>query len=308
MSPKISVIKSSLKHIVKYKPKTLKQFERSLKDMTTSGLIVVDDGGSSTCVITQHTKEKFPSVKGRFGNRTLVETVGKYDYIVDYKGERYVMGTLAKFDCTYPLQMHTKTKQHLFYDLSVLVAIHQFGFSCNYLVTSVPISAHNKEEKEGRIERLKGEHTIVVNGHSKTFTIMDVKVAPETAVAFWIEEPKGKSRFIDIGSRTIGFATTVLEDETTRFIDTESGTIDGKGLEALGDSYDQKALADFICGKLLSKWDGNDDVYLIGGGALDTKLVHQIRVYFPKAQVLNNPQMANALGMYLLGRFAYGMA
>jgi plasmid segregation protein ParM len=274
----------------------------------SSGLIAVDDGGSSTCVVTRHGQEKFPSVKGLYGNRTLTETSGKHDYIVDYQGERYVMGTLAKYDCKYPLQMHSKTKQHLFFDLSILVAIHQFGFASNYLVTSVPISMHNEEEKAGRILRLVGDHTIAVNGKSKTFNIMDVKVAPETAVAFWVKEPQGKSRYIDLGSRTIGYATTILDEGITRFIDTESGTINGKGLEALGDDYDQKALADFICGRLLAVWNQMDNVHLLGGGALDDALVDQIRYYFPNSVVLDNPQMANALGMYLLGRVAYDMA
>lgn len=276
--------------------------------MMQSGLISIDDGGNSTCVVTKNGKEKFPSVKGLYGNRTLTDVTGKYDYIVEYKGEKYVMGTLAKYDCKYPLQMHTKTKQHLFFDLSILVAIHQFGYPVNYLVTSVPISMHNENEKTGRIERLMGEHTIVVNGISKTFNIMDVKVAPETAVAFWLREPEGKSRYIDLGSRTIGYATTIYEDGVTRFIDTESGTLKGKGLEALGDDYNQKALADYICGRLLVDWKINDNIHLLGGGALDEELVSSIKEYFPKAVVLDNPQMANATGMYLLGRLAYDLA
>lgn len=276
--------------------------------MLQSGLISIDDGGNSTCVVTKNGQEKFPSVKGLYGNRTLTDVSGKYDYIVDYKGERYAMGTLAKYDCKYPMQMHTDTKQHLFFDLSVLVAIHQFGYATNYVVTSVPIGMHNEKEKFGRISRLLGEHTIVVNGISRTFHIMDVKVAPETAVAFWLKEPHGKTRFIDLGSRTIGYATTVYEDGTTRFIDTESGTMTGKGLEALGSNYDQQALADFICGRLMVDWKEDDLVYLLGGGALDEKLVSSIKGYFPKSVVLDNPQMANAKGMYLLGRAVYDLA
>lgn len=276
--------------------------------MLNSGVIAIDNGGNSTCVVTKDVQEKFPSVKGKYGNRTLTEVSGKYDYIVEYKDERYVMGTLAKYDCKYPLQMHTDTKQHLFFDLSILVAIHQFGFGTNYVVTSVPISMHKDDEKFGIIERLLGSHTITVNGHRKTFNIMDVKVAPETAVAFWVDEPTGKNRFIDLGSRTIGFATTLYEDGINRFIDSESGTINGKGLEALGDDYDQQALADLICGRLVSMWKKNDNVYLLGGGALDDNLVSSIREYFPKAKVMENPQMANAIGMYLLGRIVYDMA
>lgn len=273
----------------------------------TSGLIAIDNGGSSTCVVTKYTKECFPSVKGLYGNRTLTDINGKYDYIVEYEGQKYVMGTLAKYDCPYPLQMHTDTKQHLFFDLSVLVAIHQFGYSANYVILSVPISMHNEEEKYGIIERLLGKHTVIVNGHKKVFTIMDIKVAPETAVAFWVEEPQGKNRFIDLGSRTIGYATTLYKDGVNRFIDSESGTFKGKGLEALNPSFDQQALADYICGRLLSIWNDDDNVYLLGGGALDECLVESIRKYFPKAIVMNNPKMANAIGMYLLGRIAYNM-
>lgn len=274
----------------------------------SSGVIAIDDGGSSTCVITKDSSEKFPSVKGVYGDRTLTDISGKYDYIVEYRGEKYAMGTLAKYDCQYPIQMHTETKQHLFFDLSILVAIHQFGYSNNYVITSVPISMHNEEEKNGRANRLIGTHRITVNGISKTFQIMDVKVAPETAVAYWIDEPQGKTRFIDLGSRTIGFATTINEDDSIRFIDTESGTFKGKGLEALNDDYDHNALADYICGRLVSKWNSKDNVCILGGGANDDKLVSSIKRYFPNSRILNNPQMANAIGMYLLGRITYEMA
>lgn len=275
----------------------------------TSGVIAIDNGGSSTCIVTKTTQENFPSVKGLYGNRKLItiNNAVRYDYVVDYKGKKYVMGTLAKYDCPYPLQMHTDTKQNIFFDLSVLVAIHQFGYEFNYIIVSAPISMYNEEEKFGIIQRLLGEHMLSVNGKNKKFTIMDVKVAPESAVAFWVEEPVGKNRFIDLGSRTIGYATTIYEGGVNRFIDSESGTFKGKGLEVLNNSYNHAALADYICGRLLSIWDKNDNVFLLGGGALDKTLVEQIKNYFPKAKVMNNPQMANALGMYNLGKIVYEM-
>lgn len=276
--------------------------------MISTGVIAIDNGGNSTCVVTKDAQEKFPSVKGFYGKRNLIEVSGKYDYIVEYKDEKYVMGTLAQYDCKYPLQMHTDSKQHIFFYLSILVAIHQFGYSNNYVVTPVPIFMHNEEEKNGIINELVGEHTITVNGYRKTFIIMDVKVAPETAVAFWVQEPRGKARFIDLGSRTIGYATTIHDNGVTRFIDSESGTFKGKGLEALNSDYDQKSLADFICGRLVSTWSENDNIYLLGGGALDERLVSNIKRYFPKAQVMDNPQMVNAMGLYILGRYVYDMA
>ena len=273
----------------------------------TIGVIAVDDGGDSTCVTTKKGVELYPSVKGIYGVRNISEVKGKYDFIVEYKNEKYVMGDLAKYDCAIPLEMHSETKQHLFFDLSVLVSIHQYGYDQNYLIVSVPIRMHTKEEKQGRVDRLKGVHTLTVNGITKTFTIMDVKVAPETAVAFWTHRFKGKTRYIDIGSRTVGYATTVYEGEVTRFIDSESGTFFSMGIQALDEHYTPDALGDYIIGKLSKIFKNTDKVYLLGGGALDERLVERIQSYYPSARVMDNPRHINALGMYELGRAAYGL-
>jgi plasmid segregation protein ParM len=275
---------------------------------TSIGVVAIDDGGSSTCVVTKNRHEMFPSIKGLYGNRNLTVATGKHDYIVDYKGEKYVLGNLAKYDCAYPMQMHSETKQHDFYDLSVLTSVHQFGYADNYIVVSVPIEMHNDNEKKGRIARLRGKHTLTVNGITRTFTISDVRVAPETAVAYWNKETKGKTRYIDLGSRTIGYATTVNEHDDIRFIDTESGTLFGMGIEALGKNYNPKGLADLIYGKLSMNWSRNDDVFILGGGALDEELVSYLKYYFPNAVVMDNPKMANAYGMYVVGRLSYDMA
>lgn len=275
---------------------------------TVVGVVAIDDGGNSTCVVTKDVKESFPSVKGYYGKRNLTEISHKHDFIVEYKNQKYVAGTLAKYDCTLPLQMHTESKQHEFYDLSVLIAIHQYGYTANNIVVSVPIKSYSLEEKEGRLQRLKGSHTISINGISKTFSINDVKVAPETASAFFINEPNGKSRFIDFGSRTIGFATTIKEGDVIRFIDTESDTFFGKGLEALDGSYSPKGLADYVCGMLSKMWNKHDIVYLLGGGALDIQLVTYVKEFFPNAEVMENPKMCNAVGMYNSGRSAYGIS
>lgn len=271
------------------------------------GVIAVDDGGYSTGVVTRERQEMFPSVKGRYGVRNITEVKGKYDFIVEYNGEKYVMGDLAKYDCAIPLEMHSETKQHLFFDLSTLVAIHQYGYDQNLLMISVPIRMHNNKEKLGRIRRLKGEHTVIVNGRTRTFNITDVKVAPESAVAFWNKKVEGVSRYIDIGSRTIGYATTIFENGVTRFIDSESGTIFAKGISALGEQYTPEGLGEYIYGTLSKIFKPDDIVYLLGGGSLDKKLVQVLRTYYPKAIVMENPQMANALGMYVLGRNAYGL-
>lgn len=273
---------------------------------TTSGVISIDNGGHSTCIVTKRGQEMFPSVKGKFGDRRLTKATGRYDYIVDYMGEKYVCGDLADLDCKLPLQMHTKSKQNDFYDLSILISIHQFGYDDNQLITSVPIGMFTESEQQGLIARLKGTHTITVNDIKKTFDISKVKIAPETAVAYWINEIEGKSNYIDLGSRTIGYSSIKNRNGKPTFLDTESGTMYGKGLMALGTDFDQKGLADYICGILIKDWSEDDTIFLLGGGALDNKLVENIQNYFPRARPMSNPQMANALGMYKLGEIAYG--
>lgn len=274
----------------------------------TTGLIAIDDGGHTTCVKTKNGIEKFYSVKGLYGERTLTKASSKYDFIVEYLGGKYVMGSIAKHDCQLPLQMHTRSKDHLFFDLSILVSIHQYGYLSNFVVASAPVEMFTKDEQEMRISRLQKSHTITVNGVTKTFAITSIKLAPETASAFWRDEPQGRSRFIDFGSRTIGYATTLNEDGEIRFIDTESGTFFEKGIEALDKNYNVKSVSDDVLGILKGKcWGANDKIYLLGGGALDDELVKAVKRHFVNAEVKDDPQMANVNGMYNLGRNLHGV-
>jgi len=273
------------------------------------GTIAIDNGGSSTCVVTRNTADWFPSVKSLYGERTLTIPKGKKDYIIEYKGESYIGGFLAKYDSVMPLQSHSKSKQNLFFDLSILIAIHQYGFLDNYLITTCPVSSHNEDEKNGIRERLVGSHTIKINNVSKTFRISDVKVVPEGAAAFWTFEPKGVSRFLDVGSRTVNFVSVLNDEDATRYLDSQSGTFFGQGVEALDNNYNPKGLADFLAGRLFAKsWNETDEqIYILGGGALDSDFVERFNDYFPHAKVLNDPVMSNAKGLYVLGRHAYQM-
>lgn len=272
------------------------------------GVLACDDGGFSTTSVTKNVMDSFPSVKSVYGNnRNLTTITGRHDFIIEYGQEKVVAGTLAKFDSSLPIQWHGKSKAHLFFDLSVLLSVFLYGYIDTYLAVSVPIDQHNETEKKLRIDRLKGSHTMTVNGKTKSFYISDVIVTPESASAYWIDEPYGLTRYIDLGSRTVNFSSTYKEGDNTRYIDTQSGTF-YKGIEALGDNFNAKALADYISGRLFAKgWEETDTVNILGGGALIPELVDQIKLYFPKAQVMDKPLYANAIGMYNLARHAFQM-
>lgn len=272
-----------------------------------SGIIAIDDGGFSSVVVTRNQEEMFPSIKGLAGRRNLSTPKGKHDFVVEWKGKTFVAGDLG-FDCSLPLRMNTQSKANDFFDLSVLIGIHKYGYLSNYLLVSVPLEKYTDEELKARTERLKTSHTLIVNDVRKTFVINELKLAPETASAFWIEKPTGLVNWLDLGSRTIGYTSTINNNGECRFIDSRSGTIFGKGLEALQENYNPEELADFICGGYLTSiWKSNEVLYVLGGGALDSTLIQHIRRYFPKLTVVPNPQTATARGMYLLGRMAFQM-
>lgn len=273
------------------------------------GVLAIDDGGYSTVVIGKDgIMDSFPSVKSIYGsNRNLTTITGKHDYIIEYNSEKYVAGTLAKFDSALPIQWHGKSKAHVFFDLSVLLSVFLYGYIDNYIAVSVPIEQHNENEKKLRIDRLKGSHTMTVNGKSKTFYISDIIVVPESACAYWINEPSGLTRWLDLGSRTVNFSSTLNEDDSVRYIDVASGTF-YKGIESLGNNFDATALADYVCGRLFAKgWEENDSVNLLGGGALNEELVSSIKKYFPNAKPLELPIYSNCKGMYNLARYAFQM-
>lgn len=270
----------------------------------SEGLLAIDNGGHSTCVMTADEIRKFPSAKGVYHERSLVNDQGVYDFIIQLNNSKYFAGTLAR-ESYLPLQMHTSTKQHLFYDLSILTAVHQFGYDSNYLSVSVPIKMHTKEEKEGIRSRLMNDWVFTVNGVTKHFTIENVIVCPESAVSYWNDDLYGLVRYVDFGSRTINFASVESDGENMRFIDNESGTFFGRGLEAMEGLPNLESLSDFVAGRLLSKWSQSDNVILIGGGALNQNIVERFTSYFPNTIVHEDPQLATVKGMYALGRSVF---
>lgn len=266
------------------------------------GVVAIDNGGYSTCVATKSGSFSFPSKKGVYNPRSLESVQGNFDYVLEYEGRKYMMGTLAD-ESKFPLQMHTESKANDFYDLSVYLALAMVGYDVNNIVVSVPISQHNESEKHDIITRLKGNKSIILNGKSVEIFIKDVRVAPETVSAFWWEKPKGKVRWIDWGSRTIGYGTTFYDGLDLKYSSKESGTFDKFGLDAkdLAD-YEEEALADYVGGKLLSLWDKDDIVIHLGGGVRRTNVIDRMSYYFKNGSISNDSDLSLVNGMYELGK------
>lgn len=272
----------------------------------SSGVICIDNGGSADKIKTLRTSKSYPSSKGIIThNFNLERTYMDNDFLVTVDGVSYGVGNLVE-ESSYPLKMFTDSKQNVYYDISILLACHQFGYDKNYVVNCVPVASHTKDEREGLSERLKKEWTVTVNGITKTFSIEEIKVVPEGATGYFVKRHEGKTRWVDIGSRTVNYATVIRDEKGIRFINNESNTFYGAGLEANniphGHYNGGMQLANYLCGQLLAKWHKNDTVYLLGGGALNKGIVDGFKNYFPKSSVVDNPKKANLDGMWELSK------
>jgi hypothetical protein len=268
------------------------------------GLVVVDNGGQYTKVKTKDVLDVFPSSKGVLSNQlNLTRSLGKHDYIVEFEGRKYACSDFSD-EADYQLKMFTTSKQHTFFDLSILIACHQYGYDENYVVTCVPVHNFNQDEVMGIKQRLIGEKEIVVNGLRKVVKIKDVVVSAEGTCGFFIHPFKGKVRWVDIGSRTINYITTINKEGKSYFLNKESGTFEKAGFDAknIQSTNDAENLAEYIAGTLLSMWNENDVVVLLGGGANSIGFYSKFKQFFKNTSVINNPQTSNVEGMYLFGK------
>lgn len=275
-----------------------------LKKIGESGIIAIDNGGHETKILSESMESPvvIPSEKTvGFERLKLGSGIGRNDFHVKWNDEWFFCGGLVRQNKKVKITGHEMTKDDDFFILSILLAIFLHGYKNNQVVTSCPISEYNQETEEILKEKLLGEHTLTVNGETKTFDIDDVLLGAETASAFWLNQPHQLVRWIDIGSRTVGYATTMVEDNEAHFIETESGTIDQMGLEATVID-NPKSYARSIAAELNKVWKRNDEMYIIGGGGEDEEIVTAFQNLYPNLRVHERPQLAQVKGLLEFGK------
>jgi plasmid segregation protein ParM len=180
-----------------------------------------------------------------------------------------------------------------------------FGRTDFKVVVGQPISMHTPTEKSKMKKMLEKTHAITVNGDYKQITILRAEVAAEGGAAFWSNPQKGKVRILDFGSGTVN-AATLIEG---RYIDRDSFTLKF-GLNTIR-SQDLTEMGRYVANECLKKWNEQDDVYCVGGGA--ELMIDHLHEYFPNVKPLQPkvggglntkvlpPIFANAVGFYKIG-------
>lgn len=257
-------------------------------------LVAVDAGRSGTKVVTNGTRDYFPSILGEYRELRLERRMTRTDMVVEYDGQRYYVGDVARDESVSGAQLMVRTKAHNDTRIFVLAAMHRVLPDSAYvfLVTGEPIDNHTAGEKLRMKQLLLGDHSVRVNGELKTFHVVRVEVAAECATVGWALRRPGRYHVVDAGSRTVNFATM----DNGRWIDRLRGSMDF-GLETV-QNISLSMFARMIAAELSKHVGTLAPIVLMGGKA--GPLAEYLEQY-AEVEVHPDPLYANATAFYHLG-------
>lgn len=289
----------------------------------TVGIIAVDNGGDNTKVFSQRMDNPtyFKSRKG-FGVEEDFDDPMFHDeeydeenrsYIVRYKDLIYLTNRRMK-QGRFKDTGNTYTKTKAYFIISTLIAVAKYGYNINYVVTSVPYANRTKTEVSLIKERLIGEHAITINDKDYEFTIEDVLVTAEAQAGHFYLEAEGQVTLLELGSRTVGYATNYIEldDEGNIIIDqpirAKSGTIDRAGVEISNlKETDYIPYCSNIYAELSSIISENDKIIAFGGGVLVDGIREGLKMNFNNIHFAQDPLYVQVRGMLIAGELYFNL-
>lgn len=280
-----------------------KTIKKSVKP--TSGIIAVDNGGEFTKIFAEDMKAPVVySAKKGYGHDRLKfrNTYDKNTFKIVHNDTIYFTGSLL-LESEGELPSYTESKATEYFFLSILHACALHGFKENYLVTCTPFTKWDEEEVEAITDMLVGNHEITINEVDYEFTIAEVLVVSEVTPAFFIDTPMGTVHWLEFGSRTVGFATTI----DGVLIEGLSGTLSKMGLD-IKQVTNFKAYVSSVARSLLKVWDEDAEVRVFGGGIEHfEQIAEELEKYFSNLVVLDEePQLIQVRGMLEAGKQMFG--
>lgn len=285
-------------------------------------IVGIDVGRSEVKYYSNGRKGKFKSEIGEWRERKLINENCTNNYEISINSKKYFVADLA-IESRSRRKMASASKIHDETKILLLTAAGLLappGASLR-IVTGLPIEQHTPEIKAKLVELIKGNYQVKVAGRKTSFTISDVAIAPEGCAAFWDEVlsengksvtsslSKGKTRFIDIGSRTVNIGTLY----EGRFIDRLSKTLP-YGLGELfnsGRNLSDEQKSDFtrkIIGDISWVWQEDfdpqsDNIILVGGGSKFLEV--WLKEEYPCARISSDPVFSNARGFFKMGQLRW---
>ncbi len=285
----------------------------------TFGVIAVDNGGHNTKVISEDMDQpiSFKSDKKRGVEYNLEEMplptrMETHSFVVKWNDKVYLtnrrMNLMPKFD---GMTGNVASKANDYFILSALIGVALYGYDINFLVTSIPYEHKAKKEENDKIkERLLGEHHLIIDGESYEFEIVYVQLAIEAQAGQFYLQEEGITTLLEIGSRTVGFATSefVRNEDGLISIDQpileKTGTLSRKGVEISDiQSKEEYELYVYDIFKSLSKKiDEDDKIVAFGGGVLIDAVKETLEEVYSNIKFADNPLFVQVLGMLEIGK------
>lgn len=257
----------------------------------------VDAGKSSLKASSNYGLYSHPSRLYSYRDFKVDIELGSKDYIVHWKGKMYLGGCLGEREGDFGVFHSGLTKIHESTLINILLYLSRYSERYAKIVIGCPISIRTNQEKEALSNMIKGKHSIIINDREHEINILDCKVAPEGAGAFWSNPRDGICNGLDFGSTTVNY----FRVENKEYRDKKSGTFDF-GFENVV-NMDYEAMAASIASFLENKWNKKELIMLCGGGA---KIMESfIKEHFPNCYVVDNHIHANAIGFQKIARSAY---
>lgn len=264
--------------------------------------IVAIDTGRDT--IKPLNTKQFRSVVGDWQKRNLSND-GNYE--VEINNEKYFVGDLALDESVACREMATESKIHIETKILFLTAL---GLTATeedpLIITGVPIKQFTIETKEKLEKLLCGNYIIRINNStSKRVRVNSITIAPEGGASFWYALSKnpllanGKKRIVDIGSRTINYATVNGKKYNNRDSDTlQYGCLKLKDDRITLEQFAHKIVADLS--KAWLEYDPENDLILLTGGG-SILLGDILKKHFKNCEIIEDPIFSNVQGYYRMG-------
>ena len=288
------------------------------EDGRTIGVIAVDNGGDNTKILSETMSEPthFTNLIAKGKVKDLDDKIIPpefHSHVVQWNDNIYLTNLRTAQSRFSPMTSYKESKTDDFFILSTLLAVAKYGYDINYLCTCVPFKNFKPSEINAIRDILIGEHTINIDKVEYNFEIAEVLVLAEAQAGhYYLLNAKdyytenGQYTLIEIGSRTVGYATfDIILDENgevdmdrTRFIREKSGTLVRKGLKISKISeeeyYDYTSSIFSDVSDIVSE---DDKVVAFGGGVIIEDIKEGLRNEFKNIVFAKEPLYVQVRGM-----------
>lgn len=248
---------------------------------------------------------------------------------LEVEGEDFFVGELAEKESDTPIQNSRDSKTSVTVQQLVFALLNKLAISDKVkIMVGVPNKLFKKSELEKIFETYKGKTVKIkdrVEGGYKEVTIVDISIFREADAALLHQVKDSKDNSKPVGMVTVGFRTTEFSyfDKGLKFNDKKSKTKDPLGNKTALE-YVQRVLTERGISKELSEIDSSsdyDDLKKRAYNTLEERVIQEIEniwinldemdifigggtvlnMNFEGMNVVDNPQMATAKGLFLVG-------